>query len=158
MGRSLGRSIPPLSIGDLLKWLGQAPAGTMLDAGVLREVLERATPRGARAPEAPPSPIKPTWRERLWTAPAETRIGVKELAEAMGRPRSWVYRRTGSNGARALLPHRKLDGELVFVIEDIRRWVREHEADVTGPPGAVGVDDKRPYRWLASQSTRKKVI
>jgi hypothetical protein len=102
----------------------------MLEAGVLRELLERAGPSVGRV-SAPTLPIEPTWRERLWTAPGETRIGVKELAEAMGRPRSWVYRRTAPNGERALLPHRKLDGELVFAIEEIRCWVREHETEIT---------------------------
>jgi len=31
-----------------------------------------------------------TWREKLWIAPAETRIGTGELAEAFSRPKSGV--------------------------------------------------------------------
>ncbi len=130
MGRPMGRFGHHASIGELLEWLAQAPPGTMLEAGALREVLERAAPNAARIPD-PTLAIEPTWRERLWTAPADTRIGVRELAEAMGRPRSWVYRRTAPNGEWAPIPHRKLDSELVFVVEEIRSWVREHETEVT---------------------------
>ena len=67
-----------------------------------------------------------TWRERLWIAPAETRIGTSELAEAFGRPRTWVYARTQA-GAKDPLPHRKLDGTLVFTVGEVRAWVRERE-------------------------------
>lgn len=127
MGSPVGRSDPSPHLQDLLDWLRRAPAGTTLDASAIRDLLERATPAAA---EPPPTtlPIEPTWRERLWTAPAETRIGVRELAEAVGRPRSWVYRRTGPNSPRAPLPHRKLDGELVFVVGEIRDWLRDHES------------------------------
>ena len=99
-------------------------------AGALREVLERAAPAESQGPVAA-SPVEPTWRERLWTAPSETRISVRELAEAIGRPRSWVYRRTAPNGDRSPIPHRKLDGELTFVIGEIRGWMLEHETEVT---------------------------
>ena len=84
----------------------------------------------AAQPAATPPPVQPavtTWRERLWTAPPETRLGVRELCEATGRPRSWVYRACRRNGASPPLPHRKLDGVLVFVAGEARTWVREHE-------------------------------
>ena len=131
MGSPVGRSNCAPSLGDVLDWLRRAPAGTMLDAARIRDVLEQAAP--ATTPSPPTMPVQPTWRERLWTAPAETRIGVAELAEALGRPRSWVYRRTAPNGQRAPLPHRKLDGELVFVVGEIRDWLQEHEQEVSLP-------------------------
>src|SRR5688500_12817982 len=48
--------------------------------------------------DAPPAP--PAWREKLWTCPEATRLGVVELAEAVGRPKSWVYRLTSVTAAR----------------------------------------------------------
>jgi len=61
------------------------------------------------AAEEPPvrlaDPTPETWRERLWRVPAETRLGVREFAEAMGRPKSWVYRRTSERSEKAPLPH-----------------------------------------------------
>lgn len=67
------------------------------------------------------------WAERLWTAPAETRLGVRELAEAVGRPRSWVYRHTAPSGDLAPIPHRRLDGLLVFLAGEVRDWLRANE-------------------------------
>jgi predicted DNA-binding transcriptional regulator AlpA len=133
LGSRLGRSHASWSLSAVLDWLRMAPAGTMVDAAAIREALEGAGEGPAPAPVLPLPHLEPPWRERLWTAPPETRVGVRELAEAVGRPRSWVYRRTGQNGKKALLPHRKLDGELVFVVGEIRDWLREHEVEVVPP-------------------------
>ncbi len=74
-----------------------------------------------------------TWREKLWIAPAETRIGTGELAEAFSRPKSWVYAHTQAE-ARDPLPHRKLDGVLVFAVGEVRAWVRESEEVLVAGP------------------------
>lgn len=77
----------------------------------------------------------PSWRERLWACPAETRLGVLDLAEALGRSKGFVYRLTRSKD----IPHRKLDGELVFRAGDIREWVqRREEVQVTPRLTIVG--------------------
>jgi len=123
-------------VADVVAWLEAAPSGTQLSAAALRDWLAPLV-----APSTPPEPRAGTWRERLWTAPAETRLGVVEVAEAIGRPKSWVYRRTGESAAKARLPHRKLDGELVFTAGEIRHWVEQHEAIVA-----------RSVRWLASHA------
>ncbi len=117
-----------MSVAELLAALRQMPPGTMVPAAEMATHLEEVSPMGDPTPG---HGSDPTWMERLWTAPPETRIGVRELADAMGRPRSWVYRRTAPNGERAPIPHRKLDSELVFVVEEIRSWVRQHETEVT---------------------------
>ena len=62
-------------------------------------------------------------RERLWDCPADTRLGVLELCEALGRSKAFVYRLTRTKD----IPHRKLDGELVFRAGDIRAWVQQRE-------------------------------
>ena len=128
-----GNPLPTLQ--ELVNWLGHAPPGTSLDASAMHALLE---PLVDTPPPQPQSQVAEqfTWQERLWTAPAATRIGVRELAEALGRPKSWVYRRTGRGGNHAPLPHKKLDSELVFVVEEIRRWLTQHE-EVAVPESAI---------------------
>ena len=74
--------------------------------------------------------IPPTWREKLWTVPPETRIGVAELCEATGRTKSWVYRNTSEKATGPRLPHRLMGGELVFVVGELRQWLVEQETTV----------------------------
>jgi len=78
-------------------------------------------------------PAPSTWRERLWVVPSETRLGVGEVAEALGRPKSYVYERTGSK-AENPLPHRKLDGVLLFAAGELRAWIRDSEEAIHGGP------------------------
>ena len=141
MGSRVGRSEAPRSLEEVLEWLDRAPPGTAVDAAVMRELIEGAT--GPIPPRIETTNAEPTWRERLWTAPPETRIGVKELAEALGRPKSWVYRRTGKNAEKAPLPHRKLDGELVFVVAEIRAWLVEHETTIAPHVSLEPITDTR---------------
>ena len=58
---------------------------------------------------------------------------TREAAEALGRPRSYVYARTAS-GAERPIPHRKMDGTLWFTAGERRHWIRETEVDVIGGP------------------------
>lgn len=111
--------------------LEQLPPESLVPAGW---VLENLDPDPEPVPVAEPEPA--TWRERLWTVPAETRIGVRELAEAVDRSRDWVYRRT-AKAADDRLPHRKMDGELTFVVGEIREWINGHEDVIHVPRGAL---------------------
>lgn len=120
------------SLRDLVAWLRSAPAGTTVPAATLAEELGALLAAGPALVTNTAAPLPSTWRERLWTVPAETRMGVREVAEAAGRPVSWVYRRSGEKAKKARLPHRKLDGELVFVAGEVRSWLQSHEA-----PGAA---------------------
>jgi hypothetical protein len=90
--------------------------------------------------EVAPDPSEPTqdaplpsWRVLLWTVDPETRIGKDELLEAVGRPVSWLYRRTAPKSVERI-PHRRLDGQLVFVVGEVRRWLRDHEDIVVAGP------------------------
>lgn len=116
---------------DLRRWCSEAPAGTRVDASELAELLDQV--EGGEAPERPASEpaerAETTWRERLWTAPAECRIGVEELSEALGRSPSWIYQRTQQD-ADPRLPHGKLSGSLVFRCGEVRAWLRDTEEDV----------------------------
>jgi predicted DNA-binding transcriptional regulator AlpA len=127
---------------DYLAHLEALPAGSLVPAHGLAAELRQRLPE----PAAPTTtePAAQTWRERLWLVPAETRLGVVELAEALGRPRSWVYRRTGPSTEHARLPCRRLDGELVFIAGEIRAWLAEHEAvEHTLAPRVVPIAPRR---------------
>ena len=117
------------SLEALRAWVGSAPPGTL--AGLLDEL---AVGTAAQPPEVvPDSPVVPTWRALLWTVDPETRIGRNELLEAVGRPVSWLYRHTGQ-AAGDRIPHRKLDGQLVFLVGEVRRWLRQREEVVSSGP------------------------
>jgi hypothetical protein len=90
-------------------------------------------PNGLPASSAQGAPPPEPWRMLLWTCHPETRIGRAELLAAVGRPRSWLYRHT-SEKAEHRIPHRKLDGELVFVVGEVRAWLREREEIVRAGP------------------------
>ena len=117
---------------DLHRWASAAPAGATLPAASLAEALAGLLAGEVEQP-TPPAPDRPddrlSWRVLLWTVAAETRMGPDEVAEAFGRSRSWVYKRTGPK-AHPRLPHRKLDGLLTFTAGELRAWVREHEESV----------------------------
>ena len=108
-----------------------------IPAGVLRELAAPAQEEGPPSAPANQEPSEPSWRERLWSAPAETRIGPAEVCQALGRPRSWLYRHTSKKSTTgdsgySRIPHRKLEGDLVFVVGEVREWIRENEDIVEG--------------------------
>ena len=71
--------------------------------------------------------VKASWQERLWTVPPETRLGVPEVAEALGRSKSWVYKASSRRAGPTGLPCRKLEGELLFTVGELRAWINQHE-------------------------------
>lgn len=132
----------PLS--DLLEALGDVREAVSRAEKAAREA-ERASEEGS-APTGPETAPRWTWRSRLWACPPETRLGIRELVEALGVSKSWVYSRTKSE-ADDPLPHRKLGGALLFVAGELRHWIRTHEeAPVEGPSwspaeGGLGLVD-----------------
>jgi predicted DNA-binding transcriptional regulator AlpA len=123
---------PGQSVGQkhrVVERLRGLPPGTMIPAESLVEWLSTGSdelPTEVQASLPPPPATSENWRTLLWTAPSECRIGRDEVCEALGRPRSWLYRQT-STKAEHRIPHRKLDGELVFIVGEIRTWLREVE-------------------------------
>ena len=112
------------TLASLREWLREAPPGTSVDAAQIADRIDELT----GLPEADPvDSTQLTWTERLWSAPPETRIGRNELLEAVQRPASWLYRHTSPKGGCVRIPHRKMDGELVFVVGEVRQWLTEHE-------------------------------
>jgi predicted DNA-binding transcriptional regulator AlpA len=106
-----------------------APEGTMVPAAMLARALA-AVPTADSTPHqaGPKREAAATWRERLWTVDPATRIGVAELCEALGRSKSWVWRHTGKRCPGVRIPHRKLEGELVFVVGEVRSWIAQNES------------------------------
>lgn len=109
------------------------PPGSSISLPVewLREQIETEITRLA-APPATSTPVESaSWRERLWTCPPDTRFGVQELMEAVGRSQDWVYRAASKKWAndrdRDPLPHRRLDREYVFVAGEVRDWLERNE-------------------------------
>ena len=118
----------PATLSEFAAALRAMPPRTVLDAGELAGVLERYSDAVStmRRGDGPPVGAQ-DWRERLWTCPPETRLGRDELLAALGRPRSWLYRHTSAKDPARRIPHRRFEGALVFVVGDVRRWLRERE-------------------------------
>jgi hypothetical protein len=155
-------SAAPQTLSEFIHWLGSAPPNTSLAAKDVHELLVKLAGSSPAPDPAQLSGVpEPTWRERLVTAPAETRIGVTELAEAVGRTKSWVYRHTSAKSGAPILPHHKLDGELVFLVGEVRRWLAEQEevvvpATVTNVLGLRGRGAReRPRRPLPPLALNK---
>ena len=55
---------------------------------------------------------------------------MAELCEALGRTKSWLYRHTGEHGPGTRIPQRKLEGELAFLLSEIRAWIAANETVV----------------------------
>ena len=109
------------SITALKQWLQTAPKGTTVDTRALLEIvnaLPQELPAEARSIETPVV---------TWQVPHQTRLRVPEVAEALGRPVSFVYRHTSTRSGYSTIPHRRLDGELVFVADDVREWIKCNE-------------------------------
>ena len=116
----------PQTMSALVAWIRSAPAGAMVPLAAVESWLQLPVV----TPEARSAAHSPSWREKLWTVAPATRLSLQELCEATGRPKSWVYRKTGSANNSNRLPHRKLDGELVFVAGEIRAWIEANEIAV----------------------------
>lgn len=126
--------------------LSTLPDAATLPVGWLRDQLAAdpvdAAPPVLRVERAEAE--APTWRERLWTAPAETRIGVPEAAEALGRSVDFVHRHVGPAAARRHrdrkglppIPSSKLAGERLFTVAALRDWIRDNE-EPEAPPAAT---------------------
>ena len=114
---------------DFRNWLTTlSDACATLPAAEVLARLPKAAEQEVEVPNRNQHDIELTWRERLWLVPAETRLGVAELCEALNRSSSWAYRRTGNS--EDPLPHRLLDGQLVFIAGEIRHWIRTHEESI----------------------------
>lgn len=123
------------SLADVLAWLKAAPAGTMVSATALADTLACYIDHPSLQPLAlvNDGAEAPTWRERLWVVPGETRLTVPEVAEAIGRSKNFVYRHTSGRNGLSVIPHTKLGSILVFRAEEVRAWIADQESLVSLP-------------------------
>ena len=98
-----------------------------LRAAVREEVQEavREALDGLERPEPDAEPA--SWRSRLWTVEAETRLSLTEAAEAMDVSERTVRRYMDGNGEQPPLPHRKGPTGLTVTAGDLRRWIQDVE-------------------------------
>jgi len=133
-----------MRIADLRDWFRVAPPGTLVRAEEVLAMLDAALGGAGAVPATPATVTAPvSWRERVWVVPAETRLGVREVAEATGRSVDWVYKHTGAGGTGLRLPHRKIDGHLVFLAGELRAWLGEAET-IVEQGGRRGLRVARP--------------
>jgi predicted DNA-binding transcriptional regulator AlpA len=129
------------SVSDRLRKVADAlpdNASVSLPVSTIREWLASESPREAIDVAAVGAVQVDTWRARLWLVDPSTRLGVREAAEALGRPRSFIYRHTTAKCASAeRLPCRRLNGELVFVAGELRTWLEQHEEIINRAPRAL---------------------
>lgn len=140
------------TLAELHWWATEAPEGTTIAVSALARLLEGLESRGERHGKEPePGSMKllevepEPWRSRLWSVPAETRLSVDEVAEAVGRSKHWVYRATAEGKGRERLPARKLDGRLEITAGELRAWIRDREEVLHGGP------------YLSVQASRRAV-
>ncbi len=111
------------SVEALHRWCSDALPGTTVPAAQVALaladlVVDRPESGAVVAPE------DATWQERLWTVPGERRLNIAEAVEALGRSKTWIRERLKGPGA---IPHRKLEGALVFKAGELRAWIEDHE-------------------------------
>lgn len=129
-----------MTAADFRAWLeGLVEAEAVIPARVVLERLGDAEPvemvTTVTTVPANERQARESWRTRVWTVPSETRLSVTDAAEALNRPKSYLYARTGP-AADERIPHRKLDGSLCFTAGELRAWIRSHEHEVVGGPMA----------------------
>lgn len=135
------------ALADTIRWLEQAPDGALLTAQSVLGLLRNSAPADAivnqAAQDYTTTSVVSSWQERLWTVPADTRMTAPDVGEALCRPKSWVYRHTSQATGLPRLPHRKLDGELVFVAGEVRDWIRQHEEIVVVTTAVTPIERAR---------------
>ena len=72
-----------------LDWASSAPVGTRVAAEALVPLLREALDAKPVEPSNA-APVELPWTALLWIAPAEARLGVHEVCEALGRSSSWL--------------------------------------------------------------------
>lgn len=124
------------TVEEIIQLLEQTPVGVPVDPRAIAAMLRAARPSAAPSPPqlmlSTPDPaeaiVRTSWRERLWTCDAATRLSLAEAAEALNRSTSWVYKLTAARE----IPFRR-DGEagnIEFVAGELREWKVEREITV----------------------------
>ena len=112
---------------DVLRDLLTAmPADTRFTPAGVLELLDRHNTHGAATVSlvGPEAVQGGTWVTWFWSCSPNTRVGVSELAEALGRKRTFVYAAVYDDDDP--LPGKKLVGQWSFKVGDVRAWVERN--------------------------------
>jgi hypothetical protein len=143
-----------VSLADLRRAAELLPPGSAVT--VPREALLAAIDTMTAVTATPATESLPTpWQVRLWSSPADARMTVADVADALSRPKSWVYRHTSPASGLPRLPHRKLDGELTFLVGEVRQWIEDHEDVVVAAARAIPILQRARHTGPLSPSTGK---
>jgi excisionase family DNA binding protein len=86
-------------------------------------------------PPAPPEQLQLFFSSRY--------LNIEQVAEVLGVPKSFIYRRT-ARGHDDPIPHYRLGGHLRFKLEDIEEWIEGHRSEEPAPrPALVAASRKR---------------
>jgi excisionase family DNA binding protein len=90
------------------------------------------------------SPAKP---EQLQLFFSSRYINIEQVAEIMGVPKSFIYRRT-ARGHDDPIPHYRLGGHLRFKLDDVEEWIERHrnEPERESPAALVAAIKERASR------------
>ena len=121
-------------VAEVVALIQRLPDGTTFTRAAVLKLCgaEVAGDAGSRAGEEAASvPAPPSWKEKLWTVPAQTRLGVAEISEALGKQPSAIHKlRAREKRDRAkgrpvdALPCRKaFDGTLTCTAGELRDWL-----------------------------------
>jgi excisionase family DNA binding protein len=69
--------------------------------------------------------------EQLQLFFASRYLTIEQVAEIMGVPKSFIYRRT-ARGHDDPIPHYRLGGHLRFKLDDVEQWIEKHRQEA--PP------------------------
>lgn len=84
--------------------------------------------------------------EQLELFPPRGYLNIDQVAELLGVPKSFIYRRT-ARGHDDPIPHYRLGGHLRFKLIDVEAWVEAHRSEAEKP---------NPIALVAAQRQRGK--
>jgi len=82
-------------------------------------------------------------------------LNVEQVAELVGVPKSFIYRRT-ARGHGDPIPHYRLGGHLRFKLDDVEAWIERHRNDPQPESAAGLVAAMREHSTSSSSSGRKQ--
>lgn len=123
-------------------------ASVTLPVPLLQRWLDQAEEDGSRSLSKPPSSgdrsPEEGWETKLWRVPSRTRLGAKDVAEAVERSVNWVHQRTQAS-ADVPIPHRKRNGRLVFLAGEVREWLDEQEEVIVPGSSTANATERRDF-------------
>jgi excisionase family DNA binding protein len=80
--------------------------------------------------------------EQLELFPPSPYLSVDQVAELLGVPKSFIYRRT-CDGHPDAIPAFRFGGHLRFRLDEVEAWIEEHRKDAPPPPPVLSVAARR---------------